>query len=182
MTATPELAAFAAPSFPQGRPWLDGVLDLMGRIYSGFTFQSHGHQHQHAPFDRAADEAWRVPGLCPFANRLPWPTWPAGPLRQRLLAHVASTWQAAAGGGRCFACLALGLVPRSTGWIDFDPTNNVVPSLGHITVAWGRDYSDVCPIQGVFIGGGQHSMPQFRSTWKRSATNGNCRLGHAPGC
>jgi len=42
----------------------------------------------------------------------------------------------------------------SLGWIDFDPTNNLIPSLEHITVAWGRDYSDVAPIQGVFIGGG----------------------------
>jgi transglutaminase-like putative cysteine protease len=39
-----------------------------------------------------------------------------------------------------------------------DPTNNLLPSLGHITVAWGRDYSDVCPIKGVFIGGGEHAM------------------------
>lgn len=44
------------------------------------------------------------------------------------------------------------------GWIDFDPTNNVVPATDHITVAWGRDYKDVCPIQGVFLGGGYHSM------------------------
>jgi transglutaminase-like putative cysteine protease len=27
-----------------------------------------------------------------------------------------------------------------------------------MTVAWGRDYSDVCPIKGVFVGGGEHSM------------------------
>jgi transglutaminase-like putative cysteine protease len=40
------------------------------------------------------------------------------------------------------------------GWIDFDPTNNSIPGLEHITVAWGRDYSDVAPIQGVFVGGG----------------------------
>ncbi len=44
------------------------------------------------------------------------------------------------------------------GWVDFDPTNDVEPTFGHITVAWGRDYSDVCPIKGVFIGGGQHAM------------------------
>ncbi len=42
------------------------------------------------------------------------------------------------------------------GWVDFDPTNNVLASLDHITLAWGRDYSDVCPIKGVVIG--QHSM------------------------
>jgi transglutaminase-like putative cysteine protease len=44
------------------------------------------------------------------------------------------------------------------GWIEIDPTNNVIPGTSHITLAWGRDYSDVCPINGVFIGGGQHSM------------------------
>ena len=44
------------------------------------------------------------------------------------------------------------------GWIDFDPTNNCLVSDSHITIAWGRDYGDVCPIQGVFVGGGDHSM------------------------
>jgi transglutaminase-like putative cysteine protease len=44
------------------------------------------------------------------------------------------------------------------GWIDFDPTNNVSPGIDHITVAWGRDYRDVCPIQGVFVGGGSHTL------------------------
>ncbi len=42
----------------------------------------------------------------------------------------------------------------SLGWIDFDPTNNLIPGLEHITVAWGRDYADVSPIHGVFVGGG----------------------------
>ncbi len=40
------------------------------------------------------------------------------------------------------------------GWIDFDPTNNLIPGIEHITVAWGRDYADVAPIHGVFVGGG----------------------------
>jgi transglutaminase-like putative cysteine protease len=44
------------------------------------------------------------------------------------------------------------------GWVDLDPTNNVIPGVDHVTVAWGRDYADVCPIQGVVIGGGQHAM------------------------
>lgn len=39
-------------------------------------------------------------------------------------------------------------------WVDFDPTNNVRPSIEHITIGWGRDYGDICPIQGVLIGGG----------------------------
>jgi transglutaminase-like putative cysteine protease len=44
------------------------------------------------------------------------------------------------------------------GWVDFDPTNNVIPSSDHITLAWGRDYDDVCPIRGVLVGGKQHTM------------------------
>jgi len=44
------------------------------------------------------------------------------------------------------------------GWIDLDPTNNVVPSTGHITLAWGRDYGDVSPLYGVIQGGGQHVL------------------------
>jgi transglutaminase-like putative cysteine protease len=44
------------------------------------------------------------------------------------------------------------------GWVDVDPTNDCFINLDHITVAWGRDYTDVCPIKGVFVGGGTHTM------------------------
>ena len=44
------------------------------------------------------------------------------------------------------------------GWVDFDPTNNLVPTDGHITLAWGRDYSDVSPLRGVIFGGGEHAI------------------------
>jgi transglutaminase-like putative cysteine protease len=44
------------------------------------------------------------------------------------------------------------------GWIDLDPTNNVFPASDHITIAWGRDYSDVAPVKGVYVGG---SSPQL---------------------
>ena len=44
------------------------------------------------------------------------------------------------------------------GWIDFDPTNNMIPSDQHITLAWGRDYDDVSPVRGVVLGGGQHTI------------------------
>ena len=39
------------------------------------------------------------------------------------------------------------------GWIDTDPTNQCLPSLRHITIGWGRDYGDVCPVRGVLVGG-----------------------------
>lgn len=38
------------------------------------------------------------------------------------------------------------------GWVDFDPTNGHLPVNDHVTVGWGRDYSDVIPVRGVMIG------------------------------
>jgi transglutaminase-like putative cysteine protease len=49
------------------------------------------------------------------------------------------------------------------GWVDFDPTNNIQPALEHISLAWGRDFSDVSPLRGVILGGGNHD-PEVRVT------------------
>lgn len=52
----------------------------------------------------------------------------------------------------------LSLYIPGTGWVDLDPTNNVVPTDQHLTLAWGRDYSDVTPVKGTVLGGGQHQL------------------------
>jgi transglutaminase-like putative cysteine protease len=44
------------------------------------------------------------------------------------------------------------------GWVDYDPTNNCFVGDAHIVVARGRDYTDVCPVKGVFSGGGEHAL------------------------
>ena len=44
------------------------------------------------------------------------------------------------------------------GWFDVDPTNDVVPSEEHVTVAYGRDFADVTPLKGVILGGGAHTL------------------------
>jgi transglutaminase-like putative cysteine protease len=44
------------------------------------------------------------------------------------------------------------------GWVDFDPTNNCLVQHEHITVAWGRDFSDVSPMRGVVLGGGKQQL------------------------
>ena len=44
------------------------------------------------------------------------------------------------------------------GWVDFDPTNDVRPAGGHITLGWGRDFEDVSPLKGVTVGGGSHDV------------------------
>lgn len=47
---------------------------------------------------------------------------------------------------------------RGVGWLDMDPTNNVAPSDGHVTLAWGRDFGDVSPLRGLIMGGGPHTV------------------------
>jgi len=41
---------------------------------------------------------------------------------------------------------------KDLGWIGFDPTNNIIADMDHIFTAMGRDYSDVAPIDGVYLG------------------------------
>ena len=41
------------------------------------------------------------------------------------------------------------------GWVDIDPTNDIRPGTGHVTLGWGRDYGDVTPVKGIALGGGQ---------------------------
>jgi len=48
-------------------------------------------------------------------------------------------------------------VPQS-GWLDFDPTNNIIPSDQHITIGWGRDYTDIPPLKGVILSIGRHQL------------------------
>ena len=48
-------------------------------------------------------------------------------------------------------------VPGS-GWFSFDPTNDLMPSDSHVTLAWGRDYGDVPPVKGVTLGGGRQNV------------------------
>ncbi|HMG88662.1 MAG TPA: transglutaminase family protein [Chryseolinea sp.] len=46
----------------------------------------------------------------------------------------------------------------SIGWVEFDPTNSLLPSDNHVTVALGRDYHDVAPIKGIVFSSGKQSL------------------------
>ncbi len=44
-------------------------------------------------------------------------------------------------------------VPEA-GWLDLDPTNNQLVDDRYVTTAWGRDYADVPPLEGVVFSSG----------------------------
>ena len=46
----------------------------------------------------------------------------------------------------------------SFGWLDLDPTNNLLPSIQHITIGWGRDYTDIAPLRGIIVSSGLHEL------------------------
>ena len=44
------------------------------------------------------------------------------------------------------------------GWVEYDPTNNMLPSDMHIRVAYGRDYFDIAPIKGIVFNSGRQDL------------------------
>lgn len=52
------------------------------------------------------------------------------------------------------------------GWVHFDPTNNTRATLQHLITAWGRDYSDIAPLKGVLLGGGNHEVSVEVDVWQ----------------
>ncbi len=44
------------------------------------------------------------------------------------------------------------------GWVDFDPTNDLIPDGQHLTIGWGRDYSDIAPLKGIILSSGKHEL------------------------
>ena len=44
------------------------------------------------------------------------------------------------------------------GWIDLDPTNDCLVDEEHVTLGWGRDFSDVTPVRGVILGGDDQDL------------------------
>jgi len=152
-----ELTAYARAAFPPGRPLLEAVLELTRRIHEEFTFDPkattvktpladvfesrRGVCQDFARLEIACLRSLGLPAryVSGYLETVP----PPG--RSRLLGADAShAW--------------LAVYCPAVGWIHVDPTNNLIPSGTHVTVAWGRDYTDVSPIHGVILGGGNHTL------------------------
>jgi transglutaminase-like putative cysteine protease len=49
---------------------------------------------------------------------------------------------------------------KAMGWMEWDPTNNIMAGSDHIRVGYGRDYSDVAPVIGILKSYGSHKTEQ----------------------
>lgn len=46
----------------------------------------------------------------------------------------------------------------NAGWVEFDPTNNIIPLEQHILLGSGRDYHDISPLKGVVMSSGSSKL------------------------
>ncbi len=157
------LRDYAAPSLPPGRPLAEAALELMHRIHADFAYDSDSTEID-TPLAQVVEHRR---GVCQdFAHLM------AGALRMwGLPARYVSGYlltQAPEGGAAMLGadashawvqvwCPGTPGVPADgggAGWLDLDPTNDLVPGTGHVRLAVGRDYGDVTPLRGVIRGGG----------------------------
>ena len=153
----PEVAALAMPFFLPGRPLLEAVCDLMHYIYTEFTYDPQATSVS-TPI---AEVIVKRHGVCQDFAHLQIASLRALGLAARyvsgyLVVHPPEGQDQLIGALASHAWLSV-FCP-GTGWIDVDPTNDMLPGKDHITVAYGRDYGDVSPIKGVFLGGGEHAL------------------------
>jgi transglutaminase-like putative cysteine protease len=153
----PEFAAYALQSFTPGRPLHEGLLDLTARIHSDFRFDS-----KVTNVRTTTEEVFRKRhGVCQDFAQLQIACLRSINLAARYVSGYLRTYPPP-GQPRLIGADAshawLSAYCPGAGWLDLDPTNNVVPSNEHVTLAWGRDYGDVSPVYGVIQGGGAHAL------------------------
>ncbi len=153
----PEFAAYAQQSFTPGRPMPEALFDLTTRIYTDFRFDSKVTTVRTPP-----EEVFRKRrGVCQDFAHLQIACLRSLNLAARYVSGYLRTYQPPGvprlvGADASHAWVSA-YCPGS-GWLDVDPTNNVVPTDGHVTLAWGRDYGDVSPLHGLVLGGGDHTL------------------------
>jgi transglutaminase-like putative cysteine protease len=153
----PELGEFARASFPPGRPLLASAIDLMHRIHAEFQFDPSATTIT-TPVSRVLVDRR---GVCQdFAHLgiscLRSLGLPARYVSGYILTTPPPGQRRMVGADASHAWLAVHC-PRH-GWVDLDPTNDLLPHLSHVTLGWGRDYGDVSPLRGVIIGAAQHTL------------------------
>jgi len=151
------LRDFLEPSLTPGREIMDLCNELMGRIFEEFQYKP-GVTDVSTPLQTALDSK---EGVCQdFAHIM------LAALRSiRIPARYVSGYletlpppgtEKLQGSDASHAWLEV--YTAKTGWIGFDPTNNKIPGSQHIKIAHGRDYFDVRPLRGVFVGTGRQQL------------------------
>jgi len=158
----PAFAAYARESFSPDRRIYEALIDFNHRIHEDFRYDPEATTLA-TPIEEVLEERH---GVCQdFAHLM------IGCLRSLgLSARYVSGYIRSADPAKKSRPAPDGLVGSEAshawvsawcppyGWLELDPTNDLVPSDQHVLLAYGRDYDDVSPLKGVTLGGGEHSV------------------------
>lgn len=152
-----EFADYALQSFTPERPLREALLDLTARIHHDFCFDAKA-----TTIRTTIEEVFKKRhGVCQDFAHVQIACLRSINLAARYVSGYLRTYPPP-GKPRLIGADAshawVSVFCRQDGWLDVDPTNNVVPSDTHVILAWGRDYGDVSPLRGLILGGGAHSV------------------------
>ena len=144
--------------FTPGRPVLDALLELNERFYGDFRFRS-GVTTISTPVSQVMA---RREGVCQdfshaMISGLRSLGLPARYTSGYIRTRPSPGQSKRQGADQSHAWVGCWLGPRD-GWINVDPTNGIIIGNEHVLLGWGRDFSDVSPVRGVILGGGDHGV------------------------
>ncbi len=152
-----DLLRYAEDDFTPGRPVALAARDLMHRVRRDIKYKP-GVTDASTPVDKVFElEA----GVCQDQSHVMLAVLRARGIAARYVSGYLMTRPPPGrpklqGADQSHAWVGVWCPPL--GWIDFDPTNGILPDDEHITLAYGRDYADISPISGIMLGGGEHEV------------------------
>jgi len=153
-----DVTAYATQSFHAGRSIIDASRELGKRIRGDFKYSPHSTEIS-TPLDVAFAQRR---GVCQdFAHimiaGLRGLGVPAAYVSGYIRTITAPGQKRLEGADASHAWVSVWCGPE-IGWFGVDPTNAIDIGNDHIEVAVGRDFSDVSPIHGVFVGSGAQEL------------------------
>jgi len=150
----PEIRDYVRQSFPPGRAVLEAAIELIGRLKADIAYEIGATTVTTTP---PMSFALRR-GVCQdFAHIMISGLRGIGLPAAYVSGYLRSAPRTDANrlqGSDAMHAWVLLWCGAATGWIGLDPTNAILASDEHVTLAIGRDYTDVAPMDGVILGSG----------------------------
>lgn len=149
---TPDIASWCAESLAPGRGIVEAADELARRIKAAFRYDAEATGTDTTPAEAFARRA----GVCQDHAQVMIAGLRAAGLPAAYVSGYLRTvpppgQPRLVGADATHAWVMLWCGP-ARGWLGFDPTNGVGMSADHILTALGRDYADIAPIDGIFVG------------------------------
>jgi len=153
----PQVFDYAKLSYSRNRGVFDATLELIQRIYQDFSFVS-GFTSIATPLEQVFEEK---KGVCQDFAHFAIACLRTVGLPARYVSGYIETIppngeKKLVGADASHAWFSV-YIPF-IGWIDFDPTNNLLVKNQHVTIGWGSDYFDIIPVKGVVFSSGKSTL------------------------